>query len=191
MVFFTGDETNDVDNPYSFKKFLKGDVRSTLGGLTTFDLAHDLPDFRHDPLRLSSDSQLPDFALQLDSSAVKIGKHDNVENLPTLALDEPIGNSLGSEIATHQSAKSAKLTVSDDCDSDSDFSSRKVSVGGLPDFLSDSALNKIDTGIKNGLRFNANDASEDFDSELIRVSFYNNVHRILRVTQMFELLHLF
>lgn len=161
---------------------MKGDTKSKSGGLTTLDLAHDLPDFvqgHYGPelsqnTRQPVDIQLPDFALELDNSLSLNKERDqqHAQDKDNGVLQEPIADPLISGIIGARTAS----PPAEDPDSDNDFSVAGAAVPpsaalGLPDFFSDSALNNLT--VKNGLSFSDNDDDDECDDvslELKRVS---------------------
>ena len=172
---FVADAKSEAENPFSFKKFLKGDTKSKSGGLTTLDLANDLPDFVHghySPAESASNSrprqpaaseiQLPDFALELDSvnkdrnSMHNQFSDNDVVNLPPLGLDNPLHSGI---------VPAAAATADNNTDNDTDFSAPSAGLG-LPDFLSDSALNNLPSGLNNGLTFSDDDDEDDDESDV-------------------------
>ena len=154
---------------------MKGDAKSKSGGLTTLDLAHDLPDFVQGHYGSEStqsrqppaDVQLPDFALELDNNSL-LNKERNQHEDRDISLHNPIGDPLSGILGSSPH--------NEDKDSDNEFSVAGAippsAALGLPDFLSDSALNNLTGSVNNGLSFSDDDDDEecgDVSLELKRV----------------------
>ncbi len=183
---FSGDKFKRKDksgeNPFSFKKFLKGGARPKTGpgsggsGLATLDFASDLPDFVQDHFcgerrnrtqpnipvpdfgqpRNLSDVPLPDFAL--DSSNLNLGGY-NDPSLPSPTVQDGSGPLLLDGVhraSLNRTPDNVDLGIGqfehDRVPTDDDVNNEDNNeeleplpvanaTGGLPDFLSDSAVN--------------------------------------------------
>ena len=172
MVVFNVSEDRSVQNgdkpensnPFSFKRFLQnsapaGGARPKTGGsLTTLDLANDLPDFVQGHFTMDdhrprprvghfTDSSLPDFALDSDGSKLGVRQH--------LSSDCEDGGEAVSEctvgvidsrrtVCGSPDNVAAPAVAHESLDIPSVICVANPSGGGLPDFLSDSAIGHID-----------------------------------------------
>lgn len=159
----------DDENPFSFKKFLQTGSggarpknRSGDPSLATLDLACDLPDFvqpvaetNRRPTRGSSDVPLPDFALDSNGSLPMPNSHSSLSNDVDLSATNASSSDNRSHVRTLDLPGDSFVPLQQELDlsprpaglpdpivSLGDQSPDDVphSTGGLPDFLSDSAL---------------------------------------------------